>query len=131
MSLYPAIKPFSYRRKRNKWLRLSIALLILLVLSVPLISGFVGWSLTHPAHKPIEATPKSVGAAYQDVSFASTDGTTLRGWFLPAGDNSRVVVFAHGYRGNRADKPALPTAKQLVDSGISVLLFDFRNSGES
>jgi uncharacterized protein len=126
------IKPVRYRRRtRNKWLRLSVVLVVLLLLAVPLISGFVGWSLTHPAHKPIEATPRSVGAVYQDVSFASTDGTTLRGWFLPAGDNSRVVVFAHGYRGNRADKPALPTAKSLVDSGISVLLFDFRNSGES
>jgi len=84
------------------------------------------------AKKPIEITPKSIGVTYQDVEFASADGTTLRGWFLPSFTNDRVVVLAHGYRGNRvADKPSLPTAKYLTERGFSVLMFDFRNSGLS
>lgn len=131
MNFYPVLTPAHTRRKRRRWRRVTVTLLILLVLAVPLLSGIVGWTLTHPLRKPIEVTPRSVGAQFQNVEFKSADGTTLRGWFLPASDNSRVVVFAHGYRGNRADKPALPTAKSLVDSGIACLLFDFRDSGES
>lgn len=125
------LQSYRPRKKRNKWLRVGIILLVVIVLGIPLLSGLVGWFLTHPSHKPIEANPGDIGLKYENVQFTSTDGTVLRGWFLPAADNSHVVVFAHGYRGNRADTPALPTAHALVQSGISCLLFDFRDSGES
>ncbi|HEU4964398.1 MAG TPA: alpha/beta fold hydrolase, partial [Bacilli bacterium] len=121
----------SFRRRRvSKW-KILIWTLVIVLLAVPITSGVVGWVLTHPAKKPLTTTPASVGLAYDDVTFTSRDGTKLRGWWLPGGDEQRVVVMAHGFRGNREGEPALPTAQALVAQGISVLLFDFRNSGES
>lgn len=131
------VKPLSFRRrKRRPYLRIALILLALIALVIPSVSGYVAWSLTHPDKKPLAATPDSVGLTYQDIEFSSADGTLLRGWFLPAtgsaATNDRLIVLAHGYRGNRlSDKPSLPTAKALVENGYAVLMFDFRNSGLS
>src|SRR5690606_23492087 len=63
------------------------------------------------------------------------DDLTLRGWFMPpqGEDKGLTVVMAHGYKQNReqSDIPALTVANFLVDSGYAVLMFDFRNSGQS
>lgn len=127
--------PPAYRvRRKRKWLRVSITVAIVLLLLLPLLSGYVTWSLTHPERRPVEVTPKDIGVRYEDISFTSADGTPLKGWFLPAesGKTDRLIVFAHGYSGNRvADKPSLPTAKALTQNGFSVLMFDFRNHGLS
>ncbi|HEY8395102.1 MAG TPA: alpha/beta fold hydrolase [Thermaerobacter sp.] len=50
-----------------------------------------------------------------------------------AGPASRTVIFAHGYGKNRLqdDVPGLDVAAALVRAGYNVLMFDFRNSGES
>ncbi|KEO85114.1 alpha/beta hydrolase [Tumebacillus flagellatus] len=134
MESIPLLQPsFSRRRKRRVTpLRVGIAVLVLVLLAVPGLSGYVCYSLTHPAKKAVEINPQMMGLTYQDIEFASTDGTKLRGWFLPAGTNDKLVIMAHGYTGNRVgDKPAMPSAKALVQHGISVLMFDFRNSGMS
>ena len=37
------------------------------------------------------------GLPFEDVSFAAIDGSTLRGWFVPAGEKPRAaVVTVHG-----------------------------------
>ncbi|MBL0387266.1 alpha/beta hydrolase [Tumebacillus sp. ITR2] len=134
METNPLLQPSSYRRRRRRItpLRVGLALLVLLLLAVPGFTGYVCYSLTHPAKRPVTINPEMLEMAYQDVTFASADGTKLSGWFLPAGGNDKLVIMSHGYTGNRVgDKPALPTAKALVEHGISVLMFDFRNSGMS
>lgn len=135
MSMYPQLSSsYSYRRRRRRLtpLKVSLWVLALVVVLIPGISAFVAWNLTHPDKKEVDITPKAIGLPYQDVEFASADGTKLRGWLLKSATPERVVVMAHGYRGNRiSDKPSLPTAKALVEKGFSVLMFDFRNSGLS
>ena len=44
-----------------------------------------------------------------------------------------TVIMSHGYAGTRLEKglPALALAKAIVDAGYHVLMFDFRNSGNS
>ncbi|PWK15967.1 alpha/beta hydrolase [Tumebacillus permanentifrigoris] len=122
------------RRRRLRPLRVLAALLVVLLLAVTGISGYVGYDLTHPQKKAVESSPQSLDMEFKDIEFPSVDGLTLRGWFIPAvsGSTDKLVIMSHGYTGNRAgDKPALPTAKALRDNGISVLMFDFRNSGAS
>lgn len=134
MSIYPQpSSSFSYRRRRRLTpLKLLVWVLVLVVLMIPGISAYVAWTLTHPNKQAVDITPKSIGVAYEEVGFASADGTQLRGWLLKSSTPDRVVVMAHGYRGNRiSDKPSLPTAKALVEKGFNVLMFDFRNSGLS
>src|SRR5690606_32796913 len=44
-----------------------------------------------------------------------------------------TIIFAHGFRGNRLEPgvPALALARSFVSARFNVLMFDFRNHGES
>lgn len=123
---------YVWRRRRSPWRAVAVAL-VLLVIVVVGISLFVGWSLTHPPRRPVSGSPADYGLAYEAVAFPASDGVMLRGWYVPADDSSRTIIFAHGYRGNRLTEvvPALELARSLVDTGFNVLMFDFRNAGES
>ncbi len=102
--------------------------------AVVAISAYVCWDLTHPKHEPIDGFPTDYGLNYQQVSFKSkVDSLVLKGWLIKAAENKQTVIFAHGYGKNRlqSDVPLLPLAQVLVRNGINVLMFDFRNSGES
>jgi len=111
-----------------------IALMALILVSLG-VSGYVGWSLTHPAKKALTATPDSVGIPFKTIEFPSRkDDIVLKGWVLsPESESKGTVIFAHGYTKNRLqeDVPALPLAKAVVSAGYRVVMFDFRNSGES
>lgn len=121
------------KETRLKWLkRFTVTILSILVASVG-ICAYVGWSLTHPAKKRIEAFPQEFGLTYENVEFHSQkDHVLLRGWFIPSESKEEIVIFAHGYRDNRTRTDAvLPLAKAFFEQGIPSLMFDFRNSGES
>lgn len=65
----------------------------------------------------------------ETVSFETSDGLTISGWFLPEADSDRTVVIAHGSganKGNFIDFLAVFHAR-----GYSGLIFDARGHGES
>lgn len=105
---------------------------------LPLIAtlGFGIWvarsrayGIVHPGRVPLARTPDSVGITnYTSVSFLSSDGLTLRGWYAPT-KNGAAVITVHGHGGNR--EGMLDDAALLTARGYGVLLFDLRNSGES
>jgi pimeloyl-ACP methyl ester carboxylesterase len=64
----------------------------------------------------------------QDVSFRTSDGLLLRGWFAP-GARGDAVIFVHGLGANRM--AFLPEAILLSQQGHGVLVYDSRASGES
>lgn len=95
------------------------------------LGAYVGWSLTHPARKAIDAVPS--GIPYRDVHFGSEqDGLTLAGWFLDA-SSDKTVIMVHGYRDNRLQEnvPGLDVARGLTDQGYNFLTFDLRDAGQS
>jgi fermentation-respiration switch protein FrsA (DUF1100 family) len=61
------------------------------------------------------------------VTFDTTDGLTLQGWFTPPEDGAPVVIVFNGNAGNRGDR--IPLATGLADNGFGVLLFDYRGYG--
>jgi pimeloyl-ACP methyl ester carboxylesterase len=75
----------------------------------------------------------SVAAVYEDVSFRSTDGLLLKGWWFPVPSADRAVVIVHGRGVNRIKSSFDPQkiAQFLIASRYSVLLFDLRGHGES
>src|SRR5215469_2903671 len=74
--------------------------------------------------------PKAAfGLDYEDVSFQTEGGATLRGWFVPARQSDVGVVTVHGAGANRSE--FLAEAKMLHDAGYPVLLFDCRGHGAS
>lgn len=121
-------------RQRRLVITAAIGLILLAAAAICAISGYVGWNITHPAHRAIDASPAAWGLAYEEVVFTSREGgLQLKGWLIKAPANRQTVIFAHGYGRNRLqdDVPLLPIVQVLVDKGYNVLLFDFRNSGES
>lgn len=123
--------------------KIIICLLVLIFLclgSTLAISAYVGWNLTHPAHNKIVETPVKYDLKYESISFTSQlDSIELKGWWIPAQSNNNItnsnktVIFGHGYRDTRdmSKIHALALAKRIAQEGYNVMLFDFRNSGES
>lgn len=97
---------------------------------------YVGYKVTNPKVMGINQHPFDYGLTFEDVSFTTSDGVTLKGWWIPDPDGETVysekaVIFAHGYGHNRVMLNRLKLAKTLTKEGYSVLMFDFRNSGLS
>ena len=74
-------------------------------------------------------TPWEVRVPYEPVSFSTTDGLTLRGWWFPQPDTDRVVIATTGHKGAKTDM--LGIGSGLWRAGNNVLLFDYRGCGES
>lgn len=104
------------------------------------ISTYVGWQLTHPKRKPLDDSPENYGLSMETIKFPSRNmDVELDGWFLKSPFPQTIdakpmtIIMAHGYAGNRLEKglPALSLAQSLVTAGYHVVMFDFRNSGNS
>ena len=101
---------------------------VLLVMAVLL--NWLTLKVLRPARAPIDRTPRSMGISAEDVEFLS-DGRTLRGWFLDGdADNTRpVVLLAHGWGANAGT--VLPLGVAFGETGLDVMVFDFRHHGRS
>ena len=114
----------------RRWLAWTFA--ALLVASGGLVAA-ISWEgaerAVHPPRHHPPVTPASRGLAFEDVAFATEDGLTLRGWWVPASPGAPVVVFLHGYGASKAQ--ALSVAPFLHRAGYAVLAFDFRAHGAS
>ncbi|WP_024983089.1 MULTISPECIES: alpha/beta fold hydrolase [Brevibacillus] len=119
---------------------IAVVIAVAAIAAAAAVALRVTWKLTHPRRKPVESRPEEYSLqAYESVSFPSREsGITIRGWYIPAEGNGfeksdRTLIFSHGYGQNRLEPhlPALSLAADLVSKGYNVLLFDFRNSGES
>jgi uncharacterized protein len=111
---------------------ITIVVLSILICTLLLFANQQACKLVHPKRSVAPHTPDSVGIAlWENVSFVTHDGLTLRGWFVPPAVNAHgaTVVCAHGTGANRGH--LLPQAKILVQAGYGVLLFDFRHHGQS
>lgn len=85
--------------------------------------------LTESIPTPSEVDiPPDLPFEVEEVRFEGGDGLTMAGWSVPS-QNGATVILLHGYGGNRT--AMLWHAKQLVDAGYGVLLYDERASGES
>ncbi len=128
--VYCLMRPPARRRRvaANVYMGASVLLTAVLLLGV----AWVGSERAiHPDpcdDMPALADYPRLEAAVEPVAFDSADGTRLVGW-LATGTRAEAVVLLHGYRCDRRD--VLPQAHMLFEAGFTVLLFDFRNRGES
>jgi alpha-beta hydrolase superfamily lysophospholipase len=76
---------------------------------------------------------KDLGLQFENVSFATADGYTLRGWYIPGSKavpkRPVAVCLVHG--GGRDRRAWLRHTKFLHEAGYTSLLFDFREHGTS
>ncbi len=85
----------------------------------------------HPTDLMYVANPEKLESIRKEVSFTSSDGTPLAGWFLPARKTPRkgLVVQFHGNAQNMTSH--FNSVYWLGDEGYDVFTFDYRGYGIS
>ena len=110
-----------------------------LIVLLPLFNLLLG---VHPPRFETDDDPKKYGLEYESVSFPTSDGLTLRGWFIPAATVLReglqqeemawntcaTILVGHGYP---FDKANILRHALFLHPRFHLLVFDFRYFGES
>ena len=108
----------------------TILRVVLTVFSVLIIISLWGfYSSIRPPRIISSITPRDLKMDYQDVSFKTADGLTLRGWYIPSAKSTeKTLILLHGYP---ADKGNILPAQAFLHEDFNLLLFDFRYLGKS
>ena len=110
-------------RKRRRYVRRGLlAVAAAATVNFVLFPAGFGYVITHVLRQTVPAA--DLRTAYEDVSFRTSDGLELRGWYVPSKNGAAVIAFP-GRSGPRAH------TRMLARHGYGVLLFDRRGEGES
>jgi pimeloyl-ACP methyl ester carboxylesterase len=115
------------RRRDGSMLR-RVVRRVLLIVAGALAAFFVAqpvlfaYVVTHVQRAYVPAD--SLGVAHENVSFTTSDGLRLQGWYIPSRNGAAVVDFP-GRLGTQT------AARMLAQHGYGVLLFDRRGEGRS
>jgi dipeptidyl aminopeptidase/acylaminoacyl peptidase len=107
----------------------AAVLLVLLGGGYAAISLLTAERLTRPTNHPLGIDPRRVSRDAQEWSARTSDGVTLRGWYLPTSEHRRLIVLVHGMWSSWLEMAAL--GRDLHYRGYAVLLFDLRGHGQS
>jgi dienelactone hydrolase len=88
----------------------------------------VGAALYVSGKPRLAVPPGALGLPHENITFRSSDGLRLSGWYVPS-RNGAAIVLVHGGGGNRAG--AALHARMLARHGYGVLLYDARGRGKS
>jgi len=110
-----------------------------------MIINYLSNSIVKGGIAPVFDTPSDYELDYEDVIFQAKDGVNLKGWLVKGGKD-KIIVQSHfgvqcsrsGYTPEKKSIKLWPEkihflhhVKYLVEQGYSVLMYDFRNHGES
>lgn len=94
---------------------------------------FSRWRIGQMFYYPdytLHDTPAGHGLTYEEVSFTSSDGTMLTGWFIPAVGAARgTVIHFHGNAENMTSHFGF--VSWLPAAGFNLFVFDYRGYGMS
>jgi pimeloyl-ACP methyl ester carboxylesterase len=82
----------------------------------------LGYGTTHIVRPVVPVA--NLGTGYEDVSFRTSDGLDLEGWYIPSRNGAAVIAFP-GRNGPQKQ------TRFLARNGYGVLLFDRRGEGAS
>ena len=116
----------SRRREDRLWWRYARRGLIAVATAFAAVAILFPFSVAYVVTHTLRAeVPKAdLGAAYENVEFTTSDGLTLKGWYIPSRNRAAVIV-SPGRSGTQNE------AKLLARHGYGALLFDRRGEGES
>lgn len=128
---------------------LVILIIVLIIVALVLIylslCYFLAGTIIHLNRQPVPKTPGDYGMDFEDIEFNASDGVNIKGWLIP-GSMDKLVVMTHvggltkygstvSYKNltKLYDREVefLKTAAHLNREGYWVMMFDFRNHGES
>ena len=113
-------------------MKTAVNILIALALLIVALSLFLVYANTHPPRYALHIPPSDYRAAYENATFETSDGVTLKGWLIkPPQEMPGMpgIIICHGLGANRSDFTDL--AVMLARRGYWVLTFDFRAHGDS
>jgi uncharacterized protein len=89
--------------------------------------------LTHAGSRPLDLklkeTPADYGVQFESITFETSDGLRLNGWWIPPTSKDGVLICTHGLFRTRVEM--LARAMVAAKSGYGVLLYDSRSHGKS
>jgi uncharacterized protein len=109
------------------------------------LSYFIAGTIIHLNRQPVPKSPRDYGMEFENIRLEPEDGVDIRGWLIP-GSLNKIVVMTHvgGLTKYGSTVPYknltklynkevqfLNTARHLHNAGYWVMMFDFRNHGES
>ena len=97
----------SFSRPSTRRLQVSATILriVLIVFGFLLVTSLWGFYASIRPPKIISSlTPRDLNMGYEDVSFKTANGLTLRGWHIPsARSTAKTLVLLHGYPADKGD----------------------------
>ena len=111
-----------------------------------MFGNMIANTFINPFQAPVFDDPADYGLDYENVTFTAKDGVELSGWLIK-GSKDKVIIQSHfGVQCSRSgytregkglmkfyprDIKFLRQAKYLNEAGYTVLMYDFRNHGNS
>jgi dienelactone hydrolase len=118
------------RPLRHRWVAIAVAVVGTLVVAqfllLPAVMAFD--AVARPQATSSGRTPADLGLAADDVSFRTSDGVTIAGWWVGSSNGEAVIVLP-GAGSTRDD--VLEHAALLARAGYGALLLDLRGHGQS
>ena len=124
------VLPFLHRGERRlpvgrRWtLRALVTAALVVVVPFGILPLAVGIGQTHLYRSEIGEPP----GGFEAVTFTSSDGLRLSGWYAPSRNGAAVVVVSSS-RGDRLE--SVDHAELLAEHGFGVLVYDARGTGDS
>jgi len=127
------IKPLGQSMVKLKGLpMLGIWIVIIIAGAYIIFIGFLFIFQSHYIYYPeriLSADPGDIGLNFESVSFKTTDGVKLSGWFVANEGARGVILFCHGNAGNISHR--LESIQIFHQLGLDVFIFDYRGFGQS
>jgi len=98
---------------------LVIWIVLIIIGACALFAGFFFLFQSNYVYHPdplISANPGNIGLHSENVSFETSDGVRLSGWFIPKENASGVILFCHGNAGNISHR--LETIQNFHELGL-------------
>jgi fermentation-respiration switch protein FrsA (DUF1100 family) len=103
-----------------------------LILGVVFIGAALGFSFLFTQRSYLSSathSPAELGLPFENITFLTSDGLTLHGWWVSAAGSDRAILQLHGHAGSM--DPDLQYVPAWHAAGLNVCLFDFRAHGRS
>lgn len=129
--LVKLLRPLVSDRALGKmYVRLPLRIAWILLFTAVAYPYLISYMQIHPLKRSDELGSHGMSSvSYVSVSWTSPDGTTLRGWFVPAGESDRAAIVCHGVMDTTSGMVGLILA--LHQARYNVLAFDMRGHGIS
>lgn len=109
-------------------LQIFIFLIIILAGLFAFFRWFERYNVWQPSKRMV-SDPSALGYQYEEVTFQTSDGINLNGWFIPAINSKACVLFCHGNAGNISHR--IETIRHMQLLNLDMFIFDYRGFGKS